>query len=181
MMRRLGLLVVLLSVAGGGGARAEVADSSAAGFHVREEAEIHAAPDSVYRALVGRIGAWWDSQHTFSGDAGNLSLDVRPGGCLCERLPGGGGALHLTVVQVRPGRLLRLAGGMGPLQVAGIAGSMTWSLAAAPGGTKAALDYVVGGYFPGGLGTMSGPVDSVLNALLLRLKSYVETGQPVAK
>jgi hypothetical protein len=181
MMLRWGAVAILVIVLGPGPARAEVADSSATGFLVRNEVVVRALPGTVYAALVERIGSWWDSEHTFSGDARNLSLEAKPGGCLCERLPGGGGVRHLTVVYAQPGRTLRLLGPMGPLQAQGVAGSMTWALGEAQGSTKVVLSYSVGGYVPGGIQTMAGPVDAMLRALLLRLKSYVETGEPAAK
>ena len=180
--RRLGLIVpVVLVLLGTGPARAAVVDSTQAGFLIRSEAVVHAAPDSVYRALTGRIGAWWDSEHTFSGDSRNLSLDATPGGCFCESLPEGGGVRHLTVVFASPGRLLRLAGALGPLQGAGVVGSLTWSLTQAQDGTKVRLDYSVGGYFPGGLAGMATAVDTVLGEQFSRLKRFVETGRPDSK
>lgn len=161
-----------------GQADAEVVDSTAAGFLVRSEVLVSATPDSVYRALVERIGSWWDPQHTWSGDAGNLALDARPGGCFCERLPGGGGVWHLTVVYASPGKLLRLCGGLGPLQAAGVAGSLTFALEGVTGGTRLQSSYSVGGYFTGGLAGMAVPVDRVLTEQVLRLRSLVETGRP---
>jgi len=182
VFRRLGLIVpAVLVLLGTGRVRAAVVDSTQAGFLVRSEAVFPAPPDSVYRALTGRIGAWWDSEHTFSGDSRNLSLDATPGGCFCERLPEGGGVRHLTVVFASPGRLLRLAGALGPLQGAGVAGSLTWSLSPDPGGTRVRLDYSAGGYFPGGLPGMAPAVDVVLGEQFSRLKRFVETGRPDSK
>jgi hypothetical protein len=158
-----------------------VVDSSTAGFQVQSEAVVRAAPAAVYRALVDRIGDWWDPEHTFSGNARNLSLKAEPGGCFCERLPGGGRVRHLVVVYASPGKELRLAGALGPLQTEGVAGSMVWKLSVAEAGTKAELSYSVGGYFPGGLARMAPPVDAVLAAQLTRLKTYVETGSPESK
>ena len=179
LLGRVGLVVpVALSLLGSGGARAAVVDSTQAGFLVRCEAVFQAAPDSVYRALTGRIGAWWDPEHTFSGDSRNLSLDATPGGCFCESLPQGGGVRHLTVVFAAPGRLLRLTGGLGPLQGAGVAGSMTWRLTPVPDGTKVGLEYSVGGYLAGGLPGLAPTVDAVLAEQFARLKRFVEMGRP---
>ena len=61
------------------------------GFLVKFEVSVNAPVAKVYDALVGQIGSWWDSEHTYSGDAKNLSIDARPGGCFCEKLPNGGG------------------------------------------------------------------------------------------
>ena len=104
VFRRLGSIVpVVLVVLGTGPAQAAVVDSTQAGFLVRSEVVVQAAPDSVYRALTARIGAWWSSEHTFSGVSRNLSLDAVPGGCFCESLPEGGGVRHLTgIMKIQP-------------------------------------------------------------------------------
>jgi uncharacterized protein YndB with AHSA1/START domain len=168
------------AVLGAAEAHATVADSTAAGFRVRYDQVVRAAPDSVWRALGG-IGRWWDPEHTYSGDAGNLSIELKPGGCFCERLAEGGGVVHMTVVYARPGLALRLVGALGPLQADGVAGSMTWTLAPDPAGTRLRLEYVVGGYLPGGLVGMAAPVDRVLGEQFLRLKLLVETGRPAER
>lgn len=67
--------------------RGEVIESTAAGFLVRHTAAINAPPAKVYTALTDGVGRWWDPAHTLSHDARNLSLDAKPGGCFCERLP----------------------------------------------------------------------------------------------
>jgi uncharacterized protein YndB with AHSA1/START domain len=161
-------------------ARADVVETTAAGFLVRQEATIDSPPDKVYRALASEVGRWWNPEHTYSGDAANLSIDARPGGCFCEKLPDGGGVEHLTVAYIAPGKLLRLRGALGPLGGHGLAGSMTWSLAPAGTGTKVVLTYSVGGYMQGGFDKMAPAVSFVLGEQLGRLKSYVETGKPAA-
>ena len=130
------------------------------------------------RILIDQIGKWWDPDHTFSGDSRNLSIDPKPGGCFCERLPDNGGVHHLTVVMLSPGKELRLTGALGPLQEAGVAGNMSWKLSEAGGRTRVELTYSVGGYRSGGLGSIASGVDSVLRGQLVRLKKYVETGRP---
>ena len=64
------------------------------GFLVKFEVSVNAPAAKVYDALVGQIGSWWDPEHTYSDDAKNLSIDARPGGCFCEKLPNGGGVEH---------------------------------------------------------------------------------------
>ena len=70
-------------------ARPDVVDSSANGFTLKTTLLISAAPDEVYRLLVHNVGDWWDSAHTYSGDARNLTIDAKPMGCFCEKLPKG--------------------------------------------------------------------------------------------
>src|SRR5262245_59739816 len=79
------------------------------GFLVKLEANINAPAAKVYEALIGQIGSWWNPVHTYSHDAKNLSIDPRPGGCFCEKLPNGGGVEHLRVVYIAPPQLVRFA------------------------------------------------------------------------
>jgi len=158
--------------------RGEVIESTATGFAVRNAAAINASSANVYGALTSKVGNWWDPAHTFSNDARNLSIDAKPGGCFCERLPDGGGVQHMTVVYASPGKLLRLTGAIGPLQEAALTGTMTWSLSPAGGGTTVELIYTIGGFRAGGFRDMPTIVDGVLRGQLARLKAFVETGRP---
>jgi uncharacterized protein YndB with AHSA1/START domain len=139
---------------------------------------VAAPPAKVYDALTRDIGRWWDPAHTYSGDSRNLSLEARPGGCFCEQLPAGGGVEHGRVVLVMPGKRLRLAGGLGPLQESGVSGALTWDVAEREGATELTLTYAVGGYRQGGLQGLAPIVDSVLAGQVRRLKSFAEKGTP---
>jgi len=83
-----------------------------------------------------------------------------------------------ALISAVPLKELRLTGALGPLQEAGLAGSMSWKLSEAGSTTKVELTYSVGGYRQEGLRSLAPPVDSVLRGQLLRLKSYTETGRP---
>ena len=72
------------------GAHADVLDSAANGFTVKTTLTIQATPEDVYKRLVHDVGEWWNPQHTFSGDAHNLSIDDKADGCFCEKLANGG-------------------------------------------------------------------------------------------
>jgi len=158
--------------------KAEVTDSATGGFTVKVTVNIHAAPADVYQRLVHNVGDWWDSSHTFSQNAHNLSIDERPMGCFCESLPNGGAVRHMEVLYLQPGKTLRMAGALGPLQGLAVSGVATFSLSPIPDGTKLELIYTVGGYSPQGLGPIAQPVEGVLTEQMNRLKSYVETGKP---
>jgi uncharacterized protein YndB with AHSA1/START domain len=168
-----GLIVLALAAP----ADAAVVDAQPSGFEVHETAQIAAPPERVYAAL-GQIGQWWTSQHTYSKDAKNLSLELHVGGCWCERLADGGSVGHMIVDMVQPNRLVRLAGALGPLAGTGGAGHMVFSLAPKDGGTALDLTYDFGGYAKGGMAQWAGPVDGVLGDQVARLKRYVETGRP---
>jgi hypothetical protein len=154
--------------------KAEVRDSSAVGFTVREIVVIAADPNDVYHSLVADIGSWWDSAHTFSGNAKNLSINDNAGGCFCEKLENGGSVRHLEVVFADPGKMLRMIGGLGPLQSMAVTGSMMWSFSKIDAGTNVTLTYSIGGYRSGGLQNLAPLVDNVLFEQLKRLKEYME-------
>ena len=163
------------------GASASVVQVTPNGFLVRHEATMNAPPAKVYESLIDRVGSWWNSDHTYSHDARNLSIEARPGGCFCERLRGGGGIEHMRVVYVAPGELIRMAGALGPFQQSGLAGSLTWKLASAPGGTNLTLTYSIGGYMEGGFEKLAPAADGMLGEQLQRLKLFVETGSPTPR
>lgn len=147
------------------------------GFVVHHRAEVDAPPEDVWDALVDEVGSWWASSHSFSGDAKNLSIDARRGGCFCERLTDGGWVEHLRVIHAAPGATLRLSGALGPLQASGLAGSLTWSLSDVDGRTAVELTYSVGGFIEGGFERIAPAVQGVLGEQLARLERFVETGE----
>ena len=153
---------------------AEVKDSSTNGFTIQDSVVIEANPMDVYNSIVKEVGLWWDSAHTFSGSAENLSIDDKAGGCFCEKLENGGSVRHLEVVFAEPGKTLRMIGGLGPLQSMAVTGSMTWSLSQTDIGTNVKVIYSIGGYRPEGLQKMAPLVDKVIFEQLTRLKVYMK-------
>jgi uncharacterized protein YndB with AHSA1/START domain len=168
-----GLLATAMSLCAS--ARAEIIESSPASMKIRHVLEIAAPAPQVYQTFL-RLGSWWSKEHTFSGNAANLTLRAVPGGCWCEKLPDGGGVQHMTVVYVAPGQRITLSGALGPLQTAGVAGAMSFSFVSKGSGTELVMTYSVGGYYPDGLASIAPGVDAVLREQLLRLKSVAETG-----
>ncbi len=158
-------------------ARAEVVEVSETGFTVKEAVTVSVPPEKAYAAFVA-VGKWWDSAHTYSGDAANLSIDPRPQGCFCERLADGGGVRHLTVVFASPGKRLSLEGGLGPLQSMGVTGIMSLTFAPVEKGTSVTLRYVVGGHNAGGFQEISAGVEAVLRAQLDRYRAYADPVRP---
>ncbi|MEL6302555.1 MAG: ATPase [Pseudomonadota bacterium] len=167
-------LVVGLSVSST--ARSEVLHAEASGFVVRHQLEILAPRSTVWRMLLGHVAEWWDSDHTYSGDASNLYIESRALGCFCEDLGAADAVVHLTVTAIRRDSLLRLTGGLGPLGLMGVDGNMTFSLADTDTGTALAMEYRVGGYDPEGLDSIAPAVDETLGLQLGRLVRLIETG-----
>jgi len=179
-MKRAALLTLIVVALAPAYAIAEIADSTAGGFTYKATLNLQAPPETVYQRLLA-IGNWWGSDHTFSGDARNLSIDPKPMGCWCEKLPNGGGVRHMQVAMVMPGKMLVMNGGLGPLQSVAASGSMSFKFSPDQGGTKLEITYSVVGYLPAGMNTWAAPVDDVLTQQFTRFKNYVETGDPAPK
>jgi uncharacterized protein YndB with AHSA1/START domain len=173
MIRILAMMGILVATAGP--TSAAVIDVAVSGFAVKNEAMVNATPDTVYAAVLHDIGRWWNGKHSYSGDSTNLSIDARPDGCFCEKLPGGGGVEHAKIIALIPGSLIRMSGALGPLQASGLTGTLTLKFIPADGGAKVEMTYSVGGYMEGGLQPVAAPVDGVLRDQLERLKAYVES------
>ena len=156
-------------------AQAEVVKSTDLGFTVSHSVNVPMPPPAAWSALSD-VGRWWDPEHTFSGDARNLTLQPYVGGCLCERWGMYNGVEHLAVINARPPKTLRLRGGLGPLQDLAVTGVMTWTIEAAGGGSRISLVYTVGGYSDQPLPALAPLVDSVLGVQIQRLGRFVSTG-----
>lgn len=155
-------------------AKAEVAKASPQGFESKHVVTIAAPPERVWATLIVP-SRWWSKDHTYSGDAANLSLRPRAGGCWCETLKDGGSVEHMRIAYAQPGKALRAIGGLGPLQAEGVQGAMTFTLAPdGAGATKLTVSYVVGGYIRAGADVIAAPVDMVLAQQLARLKAASE-------
>lgn len=157
-------------------AHAEVMDVQPSGFQVRHVASVKATPSQAYYAIA-RVGQWWGSDHTWSGKAANLTMDTRAGGCWCEGLPDGGSTQHMRVIHAEPGKMLRLAGALGPLVTTGASGHMTFELKSNGEMTDIIWTYDVGGYAKDGFAGWAKAVDGVLGDQMARLKVFAETGK----
>ncbi len=162
--------VTLIAVLACDIAQSEVATVSTTGFVSEHEIQLNGSPYDAFKALTAQIHRWWNPAHTYSGNAANLSLDATAGGCFCESLDGGGSVMHMQVVYADPGRMLRLHGGLGPLQGLGVSGSMDFALEPVADGTLLKYRYTVSGDTPDGL---AAAVDGVQLGQLLRLQAYL--------
>lgn len=164
-------------------ARAEVVASSESGFVVRLASEVTAPSAEAWKSVL-TPALWWQSQHTFSGDAANLVLDSQVGGCFCEVLPRPedapatqkpGGVQHMRVIYIEPPRALRLAGALGPLQSEALAATLTITVkptdTAAGKGSRILFEYVVGGFMRYKVGDIAAAVDRMLAAQLVSLSN----------
>lgn len=170
-MRHLLFAAVLVAVAGP--AAAEVKARSVDGFTLSYERPVTASAEAVLEA-VARPAAWWSDAHTYSGEADNITVDLRPGGCWCEAVPGGG-VKHAEAVLIWPERnMVRFDAPFGPLQSIGADAVLTMSWAETEGGGRLLKwTFVVTGP---GAGAMADPVDGVMAEQFGRLAAHLDAG-----
>jgi len=173
------VLVSLAFVIFAAPARAEIVSSSPASFELYYQEVVHVPAAQAWRSLV-EVGAWWSSAHTYSGDAANLRLEPRAGGCWCERWSNNS-VEHARVVMVRRSSgedVLRLLGALGPLQEMGVTGVLTFTIVSDPRGAKITLRYRVSGDPGISLDRVAPAVDAVLAEQFARLARYTNSGTP---
>jgi hypothetical protein len=168
------ILVVLVSTAFAFRSKGEIVDSSYYGFTVKHEYSVKTVPDSLFKYFYRDIGLWWSSLHTFSGNAANMIIQPKANGCFCEKLADGGSVRHMTVIYVEPGKVVRMIGGLGPLQDMAVNGVMTLNMKPEEGGTKLTVTYTVGGYYAMSLASLAPKVDRVVGDQFEALKVFAE-------
>ena len=150
-------------------AKAEVISSAPDHFTLKLEADTNLTPEQVWDRLIVP-SEWWQSDHTYSLDANNLSLDPQAGGLWREDWDGGS-VWHGTVLQAQPNKSLALSAPFGPLQ--GLAVTSIWTITLTPleesGGTKITFDHVTNGTEASRLDQMAPAVDFVKSAALASL------------
>ena len=157
-------------------ASAEVVASSPNGLHIRHGVELAVPAPDAYRAFTD-VGAWWNLAHSYSGEAANLTLTARAGGCLCERLPDGGGIEHMRVAYIVPGERLVLTGSLGPLLYEATAGVMDVQVKSTGSGSQLTLDYRAAGFARGRADKLAPLVDQVLAEQMKRFRAFA-TSRP---
>lgn len=158
-------------------ASAEVVSASANGFEVRMTIPLVVPPEAAFKAFRD-LPAWWDPEHTYSGDSANLRLELVPGGCFCERIPKtGGGVEHMHVTFVEPGKRVVMTGALGPLLYEATTGVMDVQIKTMAGGSQLTLDYKAAGFANGGAASLAPQVDKVLADQLKRFRTYA-AGRP---
>lgn len=168
MKNTLLMAVVLAACAAPANAAIERNDVDA--FVITHEVDSSIDEDALWQRMI-TPSSWWDSGHSWSGDAANMTLEPRAGGCWCEATRQGGSVEHGHVVAFEParGRLLMRAE-LGPLQSMAVNGWLEWRVMAREGGgSHVSWRYtVVGRSFDPASGLAAG-VDMVLAQQLGRL------------
>jgi len=176
MLLRLALGCVGVAFAAlAGAAAAATSDVSPAGFISTFREEVKATPEATWSAIQ-QLPRWWSGEHTYSGQASNLTLEPRAGGCWCERWGDGASVQHGTVILVQPGSVLRISAALGPLQELAVNGVLTLATGVNDGKTVLRLTYRVSGNPTANLDRLAPAVDQVLGAQYQRLKALAEAG-----
>jgi hypothetical protein len=174
-------LLATLAASAATPASAEVVETTTDRFVTRATASVKAAPLATWLALI-KPGDWWNSAHSWSGDAKNLSITPQGGGCFCERIPVGdsgnssameGSARHAEVLQAFPMKVLRMSGGLGPLQGEPVSGILTITLKEVQGGTRILWEYNVGGPMRYKIAEIAPAVVGVMSEQLKRLQAHL--------
>ena len=152
-------------------ASAEVIKSAVNGFIIQHSTTIAYDHAGVFKTMTGKVGDWWSPEHSFSGDASNMSVDSH---CFCERWDGNL-VRHLnTTIWIENAKVV-MEGGLGPLKELGLNGTMIWLVAPIEdGGTSVTWKYHVHGFSETVLVGLAPVVDGVLKEQIGRLAGHLK-------
>jgi hypothetical protein len=153
-------------------AAAEVKTLTEQGFSTLHAADVLAKPEDVWKRLMVPRD-WWNPAHSWSGSTTGFYIDAQAGGCFCEmfqekdkdgKLVPKGSVEHMRVIFSQPAKVLRMQGGLGPLQAEAVTGTLTIAMEPlkSGGGTRVSFSYVVGGYMRFKAADIGPAVDKVL-------------------
>lgn len=158
---------------------AEVKTSSDSGFNVVHIASVKASTEDIWKRLIAPKD-WWNKSHSWSGSTDGFYIDAQANGCFCElfqekgsdgKVKTVGSVEHMRVIFAQPGKVLRMQGGLGPLQSEAVTGTLTVAMEPSKDGqtTKISFSYVVGGYMRYKVSEIAPAVDTVLGDQFQRL------------
>ena len=160
-------------------AQAEVTNTADNGFTVQHQTLIDGNAEAVWKAMIAP-SRYWNSDHSWTGDADNFYLIPQAGGCFCELIrttsadnirTSDGSVQHMRVIYAHNNKMLRMSGALGPLQSEAVTGTLTMQLD--PEGEKTAVrfTYKVGGYMEFPIDQIAPAVDGVIGEQLTRLSA----------
>ena len=143
------------------------------GFIIENSIQVSANRESTWRAFTQQIGQWWPADHTWWGDSSGLTIDAVAGGCFCEK-NGDRSAEHMRIAFVDPFNLMRMTGGLGPLQGMGMYGALDWVFETNAQGTRVTMTYRVNGISADGFEGLAPIVDRVQALQIGGLKNHLQ-------
>ncbi len=151
--------------------QAEIIEATADRYVLKHQARSSLSPADLWARLI-KPADWWHPDHTYSGDAGNLSLEPAAGGLWREDWTDGS-VLHGQVLNAVPGKLLRLDAPFGPLQEMAV--STVWTITLKPDGdgSLVTFDEIANGTAASKLDALAPAVDFVKSEAIRLL-----TGSP---
>jgi hypothetical protein len=167
-------------------ANAEVTNIADNGFTVQHQRVISGDNEAVWKAMIAP-SRYWNSDHSWTGDAENFYLVPQAGGCFCELIrttsadnikSSDGSVQHMRVIYAHNNKMLRMSGALGPLQGEAVTGTLTMLLQPQGDTTVVRFTYKVGGYMEFPLDEMAPAVDGVIGEQLARLSALF--GDPEA-
>ena len=167
-------------------AQAEVTNIADNGFTVQHQTVIAGETEAVWKAMIAP-SRYWNSDHSWTGDAENFYLVPQAGGCFCELIrttsadnikSSDGSVQHMRVIYAHDNKMLRMSGALGPLQSEAVIGTLTMQLRPQGETTLVRFTYKVGGYMEFPVNEIAPAVDSVIGEQLSRLAALF--GEPAA-
>ena len=146
-------------------AAGEVTESSSNGFTISLSQESRRSDAELWERLQHPEN-WWSSAHSWSGDAANMSVEMRAGGCWCERV-GDGVAVHGRIIRIDSGHAILFDAPLGPLNDAAVATRLSWRVE----NQRVIWRYQVYGALPMPTEQLTPLVEGVLAEQLRRLTS----------
>lgn len=164
-MRKILALVIGLVVTSS--VQADVVEASGDHYVLKHEGRSSLSPQDLWARLI-KPATWWHPGHSYSGDAGNISVEPVAGGLWREEWQGGS-VLHGQVLNAVPGQLLRLDAPFGPLQGMGV--SVIWTITIKPDGdgSLVTFDEIANGSTASKLDALAPAVDGVKAEAMRRL------------
>ncbi len=153
-------------------AQAEIIEASEDHYVLHHEARSAMSPADLWARLI-RPADWWHPDHTYSGDAGNLSFDPQAGGLWREDWADGS-VLHGRVLNVTPGKMLRLDAPFGPLQEMAVTTDWTITIEPDGEGSKVTFNEISNGVTASKLDTLAPAVDFVKGEAIQRLTASTQ-------
>lgn len=147
--------------------QAVVVDSRADYYLLKHQGESSLSAEKLWQKLI-KPATWWHPNHTYSGDASKLSLELQPGGKWIE-VWGNNFVEHGRVISVIEGKQIRLEAPFGPLQEMAV--TVIWTININPKGKGSTVTFneIANGSSQSGLDKIADAVDGVKQQAIDRL------------